>query len=145
MKYKILIVEDEYWTAQSMMSEAHDRGASVIGPVSSVPGAIELLSGTILPDVCILDIHLRNEKVFPLADALRRMGIPFVFATGSDRGELPSRFSDIPHLLKMYTVKDGFEGACVEAALALVTPGDAGAATDLCQSSGRRREIGRAS
>jgi DNA-binding NtrC family response regulator len=46
-------------------------------------------------DVGILDIDLRGDKAFGLADELQRQGIPFVFATGYGPEIIPARFADV--------------------------------------------------
>ncbi|MEE2859662.1 MAG: response regulator [Pseudomonadota bacterium] len=114
MSYLIMIVEDEYWTARDLAAEARDRGIIVAGPTSSIPDAINLLKGSRSPDAAILDVQLRADEVFPLADMLRGADIPFVFATGYEKHELPDRFADIPHIVKPF-----LSGDCIEAALAL--------------------------
>lgn len=114
MAYRILIVEDEFWTARYLAMEARDRGAVVMGPISSIPQAMELLSARYPPHVVILDIQLRAVESYPLADTLMRQGIPFVFATGYERDELPERFAEVPHFVKPFT-----SGACIDMAIAL--------------------------
>ncbi|MFC0202443.1 response regulator [Paracoccus rhizosphaerae] len=114
MSYLIMIVEDEYWTARDLAAEARDRGVAVAGPTSSIPDAINLLKGSRSPDAAILDVQLRADEVFPLADMLLGADIPFVFATGYEKHELPDRYADIPHIGKPFS-----SGDCIEAALAL--------------------------
>ncbi|MBM3605728.1 MAG: response regulator [Alphaproteobacteria bacterium] len=114
MVYRIMIVEDEYWTAMHLAMEVRDRGAVVVGPISSVPQAIELLAGDDCPHAVILDIQLRANEAFPFADLLMKTGIPFVLATGYEKEELPERFADIPHFVKPFS-----DGDCVAAALEL--------------------------
>lgn len=45
-------------------------------------------------DAAILDINLDDALVFPLADELARLGIPFLFATGYSSDVVPPRFAD---------------------------------------------------
>jgi hypothetical protein len=49
-------------------------------------------------DGAVLDINLRGELVFPLVAALKRRGLPFIFATGYDRGNIPQQYRDVPPL-----------------------------------------------
>ena len=42
-------------------------------------------------DGALLDINLRNEKVFSLADALADRGVPIVFVTGEIWPVIPER------------------------------------------------------
>ena len=55
-------------------------------------------------DVAVLDANLNGRSVTPVADALARRGIPFIFATGyGDTGEAPGGF-DAPVIRKPYDV-----------------------------------------
>jgi hypothetical protein len=58
----------------------------------------------------VLDVNLRGDMVFPVADALRARGIPFAFATGYDGWALPERFADAPRVEKPFK---GFRVAAV--------------------------------
>ena len=92
----ILIVEDEYFLADDLAGEFRRLGADVIGPMSDVSDAQELLRSGPALDAALLDINLRNEMVFPVARALRERKIPFVFTTGYDKASVGSEFADIP-------------------------------------------------
>lgn len=88
---RILIVEDEYLVAEETRRVLEKCGAHVIGPVSNVQDGIALVhAGGI--DAAVLDIKLNDELVFPLADLLDSLGIPFVFATGYEPSILPERY-----------------------------------------------------
>jgi CheY-like chemotaxis protein len=89
---KVLIVEDEYFLADETRRKLEDIGAVVVGPVGTVKAALELLE-TEQIDAAILDIHLIDEHVFPVAEELERRDIPFVFATGYDPSILPAKFT----------------------------------------------------
>lgn len=55
-------------------------------------------------DAAILDCNLGDQKVWPVADILQDMGIPFVFATGGSSDEVPPRFDTCPTLEKPFTM-----------------------------------------
>jgi CheY-like chemotaxis protein len=114
MTHRIMIVEDEYWTAMDLAVGLQERGALVTGPFSSIPEAIEALNGAERPDAAILDIRLRHSDIFPLADLLIKDDIPFVFATGYLKCDLPTRFAESPYLEKPFS-----SGTCVDSVLAL--------------------------
>ena len=114
MAYRILIVEDEFWTARHLAIEARDRGAVVLGPIGSMPQAMEILASRRRPHAVILDIQLRAEVAYPLADTLSEQGIPFVFVTGYEKEDLPERFADVPHFVKPFS-----GGECIDTAIAL--------------------------
>jgi CheY-like chemotaxis protein len=78
---RILVVEDEPLLAMASADLLVDSGCTVAGPVSSVKQGMQLIEQEAI-DGAILDINLRGEMVFPLADALAERSIPFVYVTG---------------------------------------------------------------
>ena len=97
---RILIVEDEYYLADDARSTMSRVGADVVGPVPTVDEAKALLDDDGKIDGALLDVNLRGEMVYAVADVLQERGVPFVFVTGYDRGALPDRFADTPTLMK---------------------------------------------
>jgi CheY-like chemotaxis protein len=89
----ILLVEDEYFIVQDMARIFAAAGAVIVGPAASVAESLRLVAATATLDGAVLDINLQGEMVFPVADALRNRGVPFVFATGYDQDVIPSRFA----------------------------------------------------
>jgi CheY-like chemotaxis protein len=96
----ILVVEDEYLIADDLRDSLVSVGAAVVGPIATVAEAIDYIKSGSALDGAILDINLRGDMVFPVADALRSRGQPFIFATGYDSWSLPERFSDVPFVQK---------------------------------------------
>ena len=97
---RVLVVEDEYLIAEDLCEELLSCGAEVMGPAACVADALDLLGYGPAPDMAVLDIGLENEKVYPVADALRARGIPFVFATGYDARVIPTAYADVPRTEK---------------------------------------------
>lgn len=97
---RVLIVEDEYALADELGYELSRAGALVIGPVGSLQGAIDLVRTEKEIDLAVLDVNLRGEAVFPLADLLAERGVPMVFATGYDALSIPPRFAEIATFVK---------------------------------------------
>jgi CheY-like chemotaxis protein len=91
---RILVVEDEYYLADEARMILSQVGADIIGPVPTVQQANAVLASNERIDGALLDVNLRGELVFELADALQARGIPFAFATGYDGDVLPDRFAD---------------------------------------------------
>ena len=92
---RILVVEDEFLLASALADMLENRGAEVIGPTTSVQ-AIELIERTDRLDGALLDVNLRGEISFAVADALAGRGVPFAFTTGYDASEIPPRFAHVP-------------------------------------------------
>ena len=95
----VLIVEDEYFLAQDMAEYLQNLGMQVLGPVGTVADALKLADSAEV-QAAVLDVNLGGERVYPVADLLRRKGIPFVFASGYG-GELePAAYADVPRCIK---------------------------------------------
>ena len=98
---RVLIVEDDYILAEDLREQLLSCGAVVMGPVAAVADALALLEAGPAPDMAVLDIGLGdNETVYPVADALRARGIPFVFATGYDAWLIPDAYAAVPRAEK---------------------------------------------
>src|SRR3712207_2858614 len=102
---RVLIVEDEYFLADDMAQVLQKLGAQVVGPVQTPDKALLLLADKPV-DAAILDINLKGRMVFPVADALREQGIPFVFATGYDEAAVPEAYKDVPRWEKPFKPED---------------------------------------
>ncbi|WP_426000418.1 response regulator [Caulobacter sp. DWR1-3-2b1] len=101
---RILVVEDEYLLAEVLTDALTELGAEVVGPVGQLAQALALIETTPI-DGAVLDINLRGEMVFPLADVLTTLGVPYVFATGYERENIPALYKDIPILSKPVDVR----------------------------------------
>jgi len=100
---RILIVEDEFILAEDLAQHFRNVGAKIIGPARDIASALGLISGI---DAAVLDINLNGAMVFPLADKLQTMGIPFVFFSGYDDVDIPSRFHFASRLSKPASLRD---------------------------------------
>ena len=98
---RILIVEDEYYLADDLARALTRQGAEVVGPVGALDEA-EILVGQGNFDCAILDINLRGEMAFPLADRLEAKGIPFIVASGYNSAAIPERFLAFPRIEKPF-------------------------------------------
>ena len=95
---RVMVVEDEYFLADDIARVLAREGAEVLGPVPTVDRARALLDGA--TNAAVLDIDLRGEPVFPIADLLAERDARFVFVSGMERRNLPKRFAGRPHLHK---------------------------------------------
>jgi DNA-binding LytR/AlgR family response regulator len=90
-----------------------EAGAEVIGPSGSIKDAMELLqSHTDGLDGAVLDINVRGERVFPVADVLARRRIPFVFTTGYDAMAVPEPYSSVRRFEKPIDYRVLIEALC---------------------------------
>ncbi len=99
---RVLVVEDEYLVAMDMSAYLEAAGAHVVGPASNVNAALEAVAHAEL-DGAVLDVNLRGEMAYPVADALTARGIPFVFTTGYDAHAVPARFARVKRCEKPTT------------------------------------------
>lgn len=91
---RVLVVEDEYYLADDLARALRARGADVVGPVPSLERALAAASSESI-DFAVLDLNLKGDHGFPVADALAERNVPFVFATGYDDTVIPDRHRDV--------------------------------------------------
>lgn len=96
---RLLVVEDEALIAMALARDLERLGWDIVGPVATIDEAHRLLAST-LPDAAVLDVNLRGELVYPLADWLRRHGVPFVFCSGYEHLETQSAYDEWPRVRK---------------------------------------------
>ncbi len=99
-----LIVEDEGLVAMLIEEALTELGISTIGPANGVAAAIQLVESE-APDGAILDVNLRGEHVYPVADVLKLRGIPFVFLTGYGQAGLRPEYKSHPVVQKPFSIE----------------------------------------
>jgi DNA-binding response OmpR family regulator len=114
-RYRVLVVEDEFFLADDISRALTRTGIEVVGPVARSKAAEVLLASDREIDAAVLDVNLNGEMAYLIADELRERGVPFAFATGYDMGFLPTKFHDIPLWKKPF---DADEVAAAVAAMA---------------------------
>jgi CheY-like chemotaxis protein len=110
----ILIIEDEPLIAMMLEDFLDSLGHRIIAVADTVSEAMTHVDAGGF-DVAILDVHLKGESAWPVADRLAEGGFPFVLATGGLVDPPPQRHAAAPLLAKPYTI-DAIEPA-LEAAL----------------------------
>ncbi len=109
----ILIVEDESLIAMMLEDFLDSMGHQIAGTCESVPEAMSRV-GEGGFDVAILDVNLKGERIWPVADRLAELGIPYVLATGGHIEPPPEAHAGAPVLSKPFTI-DAIEPALDEA------------------------------
>ncbi|KAK0350600.1 MULTISPECIES: response regulator [Brevundimonas] len=100
---RVLIVEDESLVAMLLETILSDMGCDVIGPESNVDDGLRIASGTGELDAALLDVNVAGQEVFPVAEALKARGVPFVFSTGYGEAGLPEHWRGNPTVQKPFT------------------------------------------
>lgn len=105
----VLLVEDDYLVADALRAALEEEGMLVAGPYPSISSAARALDTEERVDVALLDVHLNNERVFPLADRLIAEGVPAIFVTGYESEAFPERFLGLPRLGKPVQYEELFD------------------------------------
>ena len=81
MSIRVLVVDDEALIALDVAQQLTDAGYEIIGPATTVTGALELLKKHGC-DAAVLDARLGDETSEVIAQELQVIGKPFVEACG---------------------------------------------------------------
>jgi CheY-like chemotaxis protein len=102
---RALLVEDEPIVAWLLKDMLVDLGCSVVGPAADVNQALAMIDAQSI-DVAVLDVNLRGQMSYPIADVLVARGVPFVFSTGYDKDRLLNGYRTFPALQKPFHRSD---------------------------------------
>lgn len=102
---RVFIAEDEALVAIFLEDLLEELGCTVAGCAGHVSRALALVDALQF-DVAIVDINLAGESAYPVAEALKRRAIPFVFATGYGGDSLSPEWQDRTVLHKPYQISD---------------------------------------
>jgi len=97
---RILLVEDEIALADILLDYLRAEGAHIIGPIDNVEDALSALRTNKI-DAAILDISLRGERTYAIADKLQKIDVPFIFLTGNTSWAAPG-YDTVPMLQKPF-------------------------------------------
>jgi CheY-like chemotaxis protein len=97
----VLVVEDDDMLGQAIGLCVEEAGYEVAGVAQSVDDALTTLSDRPV-HAALLDVNLRGELVFAVADALAARGVPFVFVTGQPASSIPETHRHRPLVPKPY-------------------------------------------
>jgi CheY-like chemotaxis protein len=99
----VLIVEDEPLISMMLEDFLDTLGHQVAASCDSIGDALARVEEGGF-DIAILDVNLKGELIWPVADRLQDEKIPYVLATGGHIEPPPSRHADAPVLSKPYTI-----------------------------------------
>lgn len=98
---RILIVEDRSIVAAKVKRELEAAGFAIAGMAANLMAAIDL-ARRIPIDAAVLDIDLRGEPVYPVAEILRGRDIPFLFLTGFSQVAVAAPWQRVPLVEKPF-------------------------------------------
>ena len=98
---RILVVEDEAAISMLLEDMLMDFGCEVVGPAARLGAALEMVERETF-DMAILDVNLAGDPIYPVAEALARREVPFVFSTGYGGGGIKDPFRDRPVVQKPF-------------------------------------------
>ena len=98
----ILIVEDDPLIGLGIAETIRSARGTPVGPAVNCKDALAAIEGRRMHGA-LLDIDLKAETSFELADAIRARHIPFIFMTGHFDPAVPSRFKSVPIVEKPCT------------------------------------------
>jgi CheY-like chemotaxis protein len=110
---RALVVEDEVLVGMLIEEMLRELGYEIAGLSTHLDHAVTL-ARTATFDVALLDINLNGQPSFPVADAVRARGLPFLFATGYGSRIVPEPYRTVPILQKPFSLaelKDALERA----------------------------------
>ena len=96
---RVLLVEDEIIVGMMMREFLTEIGFHVVGPFGKVSEASEAVSREQLR-AAVLDVNLKGEMIYGLAEKLSGQGVPLVFVTGYAPEAIDTRFANVPVLQK---------------------------------------------
>lgn len=102
---RVLIVEDDAMISMMLQDLLEDMGCQVVS-VASRLGEAQRKSEVDDFDVALLDVNLRGERTFPVAEAMRQRRRPFVLTTGYATTILPDSLRAATLLQKPYRRQD---------------------------------------
>ena len=104
---RIMIVEDEALVAMILEDQLQEIGLSTVATCASIVEAMKAIDRN-APDAAILDVNLGGQLVYPVADRLMDLHIPFVFVTGYGRESIDRRYDSI-HVLEKPVERQALE------------------------------------
>jgi DNA-binding response OmpR family regulator len=98
---QIMLVEDDVLLAMDVSAALSNAGHGIVGPFATVPSALHA-AGTNPIDAAILDVDLKGQMSFPVADVLAGANVPFLWLSGSSADVIPHQHRVRPFLSKPF-------------------------------------------
>jgi len=102
---KVLIVEDEAAIAMLIEDMFMDLGCENIYSIANLGKALIEVEKEDF-DICLLDVNLGGQEIYPAADILIRKEVPFLFSTGYGAQGLNDKYKNFPVIQKPFMQDD---------------------------------------
>jgi CheY-like chemotaxis protein len=100
----VFVVEDEALIRMMVADMVVELGHQVAAEAGDLASALEHAHRGAF-DLALLDVRLGNHSVQPVAEALARRNVPFVFASGYGADGVPDEFAKHPRLQKPFRIE----------------------------------------
>ena len=98
---RVFIVEDEFQVLLLLEDMVTDLGCEIVATASTLTSAMEKAQSC-EADAAILDVNLAGQKVYPVAECLRKRGLPIIFSTGYGLAGIDPSWRSYPVVEKPY-------------------------------------------
>lgn len=99
---RILVVEDEYFIADQIVTSLLELEADVLGPFATSSEAQREVADLTL-DYALVDLNLGGDMSFGLVDMLMQRQVPVLLMTGYDQQHFPVKYRFLPLLQKPFS------------------------------------------
>ena len=97
---RVLVVEDDFFVALETSDLLKEVGCEIVGPASNLGTALQLAHSERL-DAAVLDIGIRGEMIWPVAEELVRRKVPIIFLSAYSHASMfPKNLAGVPRLQK---------------------------------------------
>jgi len=102
---RVMVCEDELLVSMLIEDVLADYDCQLVGPFSTVTEALSAVE-TAEIDIAVLDVNLRGERIYPVAERLAGRLIPFFLLSGYGDGALPANRRDWAVCSKPFSTVD---------------------------------------
>jgi two-component system, response regulator PdtaR len=99
----ILVIEDDYLIAHSLVDLLRHSGATVVGPSGWLQDATRVAAMAPHITAALVDVNLHGEASYPAVDVLLSRGVHVVFMTGYARGSIRPAYAHCGVCTKPFT------------------------------------------
>lgn len=109
-----MVLEDELLVAMGLEDSLRQFGCEIVGPCATIAEAADQVDHGGF-DLAVLDVNLRGQLSFGLAERLIAQGVPMVMCSGyAEIAVIPEQFAAVPRLSKPYS-DEALKGALLKA------------------------------